>query len=72
MILKILKYLGFFLDYGHILTAHPPLRDRMLYGLKRIAETINKGVSVEETYFIHCYNFEQLLEQMYKGLIRNI
>ena len=56
---------GFYLDYDHILTAHPPLRDRMLYGLNRLALLINLGVSEEESYFINCENFENLLETVY-------
>ena len=56
---------GFYLDYTHILTAHPPLRDRMLYGLNKLAFFINNGVSKEESYFINCDNFEQLIENVY-------
>ena len=56
---------GFYLNYDHILTAHPPLRDRMLYGLKRLAYLINLGVSNEESYFIKCENFENLMENVY-------
>ena len=56
---------GFYLNYDHILTAHPPLRDRMLYGLNRLAYLINSGVSNRESYFISCGNFENLLENVY-------
>ena len=56
---------GFYLNYDHILTAHPPLRDRMLYGLRRLASLINLGVSNEESYFIKCENFENLVESVY-------
>ena len=58
---------GFYLDYGHIQAAHPPLRDRMLYGLNKIAYFINSGVSEEESYFINCKNFENLIEKVYNG-----
>ena len=58
---------GFFLDYEHIQTAHPPLRDRMLYGLNKIAFFINAGVSEEESYFIKCENFENLIGNVYNG-----
>ena len=58
---------GFYLDYTHIETAHPPLRDRMLYGLNKIAYFINAGVSEEESYFINCENFENLIENVYNG-----
>ena len=63
---------GFFLDYEHIQTAHPPLRDRMLYGLNKIAFFINAGVSNEESYFIKCVNFENLIENVYKGKVKII
>ena len=58
---------GFYLDYDHIQSAHPPLRDRMLYGLNKIAFFINAGVSHEESYFINCENFENLIENVYSG-----
>ena len=58
---------GFYLDYDHIQAAHPPLRDRMLYGLNKIAFSINAGVSEEESYFITCQNFENLIENVYKS-----
>ena len=58
---------GFYLDYDHIQAAHPPLRDRMLYGLNKIAFLINAGVSQEESYFINCGNFENLIENVYKS-----
>ena len=58
---------GFYLDYNHIETAHPPLRDRMFYGLNKIAYFINAGVSNEESYFINCENFENLIENVYNG-----
>ena len=58
---------GFYLDYEHIQAAHPPLRDRMLYGLNKIACFINNGVSEEESYFIKCENFENLIENVYNG-----
>ena len=57
---------GFYLDYDHIRAAHPPLRDRMLYGLNKIAFFINAGVSQEDSYFIKCDNFENLIEKVYK------
>ena len=56
---------GFYLNYDHILTAHPPLRDRMLYGLRRLASLINSGVPNKESYFIKCENFENLVESVY-------
>ena len=56
---------GFHLNYSHILTAHPPLRDRMLYGLNKLAYLINFGASKEDSYFINCENFENLLESIY-------
>ena len=58
---------GFYLDYEHILTAHPPVRDRMLYGLHKIAYFINKGVSSQDSYFLNCKNFEELVEKVYNG-----
>lgn len=58
---------GFYLDYDHIMNSHPPLRDRMFYGLNKIAYQINAGVNNESTYFINCANFEDLLEQIYNG-----
>ena len=58
---------GFYLDYNHIQAAHPPLRDRMMYGLNKIAFSINAGVSEEESYFIKCKNFENLIENVYNG-----
>ena len=58
---------GFYLDYTHIETAHPNLRDRMFYGLNKIAYFINVGVSDEESYFINCENFENLIENVYNG-----
>ena len=61
---------GFYLDYNHIETAHPPLRDRMLYGLNKIAFHINSGVSEEESYFINCENFENLIENVYNGKLK--
>ena len=61
---------GFYLNYDHILTAHPPLRDRMLYGLKKLAYLINIGVSKEEAYFINCENFETLIQNVYNGKFR--
>ena len=65
--IKLQYFSGFYLNYDHILLAHPPLRDRMLYGLGRLAQIMNDGVSKEDSYFMRCYNFEQLLEQMYQG-----
>ena len=61
---------GFYLDYDHIEAAHPPLRDRMLYGLNKIAFSINSGVSDEESYFINCENFENLVENIYNGKLK--
>ena len=61
---------GFYLDYDHIEAAHPPLRDRMLYGLNKIAFFINAGVSEEESYFINCENFENLIENVYNGKLQ--
>ena len=58
---------GFYLDYDHIQAAHPPLRDRMMYGLNKMAFSINAGVSEEESYFIKCKNFENLIENVYNG-----
>ena len=57
---------GFYINYNHIQTAHPPLRDRMLYGLSKISFSINSGVSEEESYFINCEGFENLIENVYK------
>ena len=56
---------GFYLNYSHILTAHPHVRDRMLYGLNRLAQLINIGVSKEKSYYINCENFENLIENVY-------
>ena len=61
---------GFYLDYDHIEAAHPPLRDRMLYGLNKIAFFINTGVSDEESYFINCENFENLIENVYNSKLQ--
>ena len=61
---------GFYLDYDHIEAAHPPLRDRMLYGLNKIAFFVNSGVSEEESYFINCENFENLIENVYNGKLK--
>ena len=58
---------GFFLDYNHIMDSHPPLRDRMFYGLNKIAYFITAGVSKSESYFINCANFEELLSNIYSG-----
>ena len=58
---------GFYLNYDHIDSAHPPLRDRMLYGLNKISFFINDGISKEESYFINCDGFENLIENVYKG-----
>ena len=64
---------GFYLDFDHIQAAQPPLRDRMLYGLNKIAFAIISGVSDEESYFINCENFENLIEDLYKSeLIRGL
>ena len=57
---------GFYLDYSNILTAHPPIRDRMLYGLNKLAYLINIGVSKDDSYFINCENFENLIEKVYQ------
>ena len=62
---------GFYLNYDHIKTAHPPLRDRMLYGLRKISFFINAGVSEEESYFINCEGFENLIKNVYKGKSRS-
>ena len=58
---------GFYLDYNHIMDSHPPLRDRMLYGLNKIAFHVTSGVSKSESYFINCENFEELLGNIYNG-----
>jgi len=63
---------GFYLNYDHILTAHPPLRDRMLYGLRKLAYLINFGVSKEESYFINCENFETLIEIVYNATTEDV
>ena len=55
------------MDYDDILRAHPPRRDRMLYGLNKIAYLINSGISEEESYFIQCENFESLIQGIYNG-----
>ena len=36
---------GFFIDYDIVTSAHPPLRDRMFYGLNKIASFVIKGVT---------------------------
>ena len=61
---------GFYLEYDHIQTAHPELRDRMFYGLNKIAFFINAGVSDEESYFINCENFENLIDNVYNGKLK--
>ena len=58
---------GFCLTYDHILASHPPVRDRMLYGLYRIAYLITIGIPQEESYFMTCENFEDLIEKTYNG-----
>ena len=63
---------GFYLNYGHVMTSHPPLRDRMFYGLNKIAYFINAGVSGDESYFISCANFEDLIENVYQGKFRDV
>ena len=60
------------MDYNHILTAHPPLRDRMFYGLNKVSYFINIGVSMEESYFLKCNNFEELIEKVYRGKFKII
>ena len=55
------------MNYSHIETAHPPKRDRMFYGLNRIAWIMNEGVITNSDYFIKCFNFEHLLSMIYKG-----
>ena len=35
---------GFYIDYDMVTTAHPPLRDRMFYGLNKVASFVVKGV----------------------------
>lgn len=58
---------GFYLDYEHILAAHREVRDRMLYGLNKISFFINKGVVSQDSYFINCENFEELIAKVYHG-----
>ena len=58
------------MDYDHISSAHPPRRDRMLYGLRKIAYLINSGISEEDSYFIQCENFESLIQSIYNGKLR--
>lgn len=57
---------GFYLTYEHIETAHPNLRDRMFYGLHKLANLIVWGVPNRFDYSIGCENFESMLETLYK------
>lgn len=57
---------GFFIDLDLIHRAHPPLRDRMLYGLNRIAGHVITGVLDRHDYPIHCSNFENMLKKLYE------
>ena len=63
---------GFFLDYEDILLAHPPLRDRMFYGLHKISEYIINGTAGSEDYKMTCSSFEKLLEQLYEATTEDI
>ena len=45
--------------------AHPPLRDRMLYGLKKISSNVVTGVSNKPEYPLTCGNFEDSLKLLY-------
>lgn len=56
---------GFHIDYELIHLAHPPLRDRMLYGLHKVSTAILDGISVNTNYPIRCNNFEPILQQIY-------
>ena len=66
--LLILIFSGFYLTYDDILRAHSETRDRMFYGLNKISFFMNFYVSNEESYFITCDNFEDLIDKVYKGL----
>ena len=62
----------FFLTYFHIDTAYPALRDRMWYGLNKIAYFINAGISNQKSYFINCGNVEDFIEDVYEcGFLLN-
>ena len=63
---------GFYLDYDHIRLAHPPLRDRMFYGLHKIAAHIADGVPTDQLYSIRCETFEQMLEQIYDATSEDV
>ena len=63
---------GFYLNYDHVMTSHPPLRDRMFYGLNKIAYFVNAGVSENESYFMDCANFEDLIESIYEGTLSEV
>ena len=56
---------GFYIDYDLIEKAHPPLRNRMFYGLHQIASQIIKGVPVSSNYTIKCENFQSMLGELY-------
>ena len=56
---------GFYIDYELIRLAHPPRRDRMLYGLHKIADFILRGISIKPDYSISCESFETMLQQLY-------
>ena len=52
--------------------AHPPLRDRMFYGLNRIAGHIITGVLNRRDYPIQCSNFETMLDDLYNMTTEDI
>ena len=57
---------GFFIDYEMINSAHPPLRDRMFYGLHKMSSAILSGISEKQEYTITCQTFEPMLKELYK------
>ena len=63
---------GFYLNYDHIQAAHPPLRDRMFYGLHKIAGHFVKGVPTDDMYPLKCETFEAMLQEMYDATTEDI
>ena len=56
---------GFYITYEMIEKAHPPLRDRMFYGLHRVADQVISGIPTSSDYSITCSNFESMLLKLY-------
>ena len=63
---------GFFINYDHVRSAHPPLRDRMFYGLHKLASYVLFGTEIDESYSIKCETFENMLEDVYEATTEEI